>query len=125
MPSCKALRTAHTESSTRSNFSFCSTSLLAPTYIHPIAPARLATLSFIKSLSLLIVMFFCCSLSSSILFSVASLMSASLINTLESLPTIILSTCPRSFMFIKLKSSPVCSENIFAPTANAISCISS
>ena len=44
IPSSRAERTAHTESSTLSYFSFCSTSEFPPTYIHPIAPAKLAML---------------------------------------------------------------------------------
>ena len=79
-----------------------------------------------KSLSALNAVFSCCSLSSLIRSCVAWLTSASfLINTLEFLPTMILSTWPRSSNPIKLMSSPVFSEKYLAFTANAMSCISS
>ena len=125
MPSSKADRTAQTASSTLSYLSFCSTSEPPPTYITPTPPVRDAMRSFRASLSPFLVELLCCIHSCSTRSLIASFEVSLRTRTVLSLPTITRSALPRWSIVIKDRSSPVCSLKYLAPTASAMSCISS
>ena len=112
IPSSRAERTAHTASSIRSYSSFCSRSVLPPTYITPIPPVREAIRCLINSLSAFVFVILCCSQSwSTRYFTLSSFWSsASLTITVSSFDTIIFFALPRSSKVIRLRSSPVLSE---------------
>ena len=113
MPSSSAERTAHTASSTLSYSSFCSRSVLPPTYITPIPPVSEAILDMMKSFSVFVFAKSKEPFSSATLPSIASWSEeSSLRMTVEPRPTITLAAWPKSSAFIMLRSSPVFSEKV-------------